>query len=155
MTAASDKSATALWIRLAKCYGLVLREVRRSQNESEVTLAQFDALAQLLRHPDGMSAGELSDALLVTAGNVTGLVDRMSARGWVTRKAAKTDQRVRIIRLTAAGKRIARREVERHEALLRDLFAELGPHGQTDLSQQLDRVRRAVEDGAEARDSRR
>lgn len=153
MTATDVKSATGLWVRLAKCYGLVLREVRRSQAESDVTLAQFDVLAQLLRHPDGMSAGELSDALLVTAGNVTGLADRMSARGWVTRRAAEDDQRVRIIRLTAAGKRVARREVARHEALLTRLFGELGERGQSDLSNRLDRVRKAVEQSADRSNS--
>jgi len=148
---ADEKSAIGLWIRLAKCYGLVLREVRHSQAESDVTLAQFDVLAQLLRHPDGMSAGQLSDALLVTAGNVTGLADRMSARGWVTRRADKDDQRKRIIRLTAAGRRVAQREVERHEALLTEMFAELGPRGQSELSNRLDRVRKAVEKSAASR----
>ena len=140
-----DKSAVGLWIRLAKCYGLVLREVRKGQATSEVTLAQFDVLAQLLRHPDGMTSGELSDALLVTAGNVTGLIDRMSTRGWVTRTTLATDHRVRLVKLTPAGKRLARREVERQEALLDRVFAGLGARGQVELSERLDRVRSALD----------
>jgi DNA-binding MarR family transcriptional regulator len=122
-----------------------LREVRDAQADSKVTLAQFDVLAQLLRHEDGMTVGQLSAVLLVTAGNVTGLVDRMSARGWVTRRASVDDQRVRIVRLTAAGRRIAVREVQRQEELLGRVFGALSKSEQSSLSLQLDRVRQLLE----------
>ncbi len=145
MSASRERVAVGLWVRLAKCYGLVLREVREAQTDSKVTLAQFDVLAQLLRHEDGMTVGQLSAALLVTAGNVTGLVDRMSARGWVTRRAPADDQRVRIVRLTPAGRRIAVREVERQEDLLGRVFGALSKSEQSSLSLQLDRVRQLLE----------
>jgi DNA-binding MarR family transcriptional regulator len=102
----------------------------------------------LLRHPEGMSSGELSDALLVTAGNVTGLVDRMSARGWVTRRASATDQRLRIVRLTAVGKRIASREVKRQEAMLSEILRDLSPNAQLALAEKLDGLRSALESAA-------
>jgi DNA-binding MarR family transcriptional regulator len=139
------KVAVGLWIRLAKVYGLMLREVRDSQTHSDVTLAQFDVLAQLLRHPEGMTSGELSDALLVTAGNVTGLVDRMSARGWVTRRASSTDQRVRIVKLTALGKRIAAREVKRQEQMLGEILGSLSASDQAALTEKLDSLRSVLE----------
>lgn len=145
MSAAPDKLAVGLWVRLAKVYGLMLREVRESQTRSDVTLAQFDVLAQLLRHPEGMTSGELSDALLVTAGNVTGLVDRMSARGWVTRRASPTDQRVRIVRLTALGKRIATREVKRQETMLGEILRGLPATEQATLTENLDSLRGVLE----------
>jgi DNA-binding MarR family transcriptional regulator len=145
MSASRERAAVGLWVRLAKCYGLVLREVRDAQADSKVTLAQFDVLAQLLRHEDGMTVGQLSAVLLVTAGNVTGLVDRMSARGWVTRRASVDDQRVRIVRLTAAGRRIAVREVQRQEELLGRVFGALSKSEQSSLSLQLDRVRQLLE----------
>ncbi len=142
---AETKQAVGLWVRLAKSYGLVLREVRDAQGDSPLTLPQFDALAQLLRNPEGMTAGELSQALLVTAGNVTGLVDRLVARGFVTRRASTKDARVRVVRLTAEGRRIAAREVARHETLLTRIFDVLSPHEQLALSLNLDRVRTSLE----------
>ena len=79
------KQAAGVWIRLVKCHGLVMREVRRRVAQSETTLPQFDVLAQLLRHPQGMTSTELSRVLLVTAGNLTGIVDRLEGRELVTR----------------------------------------------------------------------
>lgn len=141
----SAKAAVGLWVRLAKCYGLVLREVRDASSDSELSLSQFDVLAQLLRHPDGMTAGALSAELLVTAGNVTGLVDRLEAQGLVSRRASSDDARVRIVKLTADGKRLAQREVLRHEKLLARIFASLPPHEQSAIASSLDRVRSALE----------
>jgi DNA-binding MarR family transcriptional regulator len=141
----STKAAVGLWVRLAKCYGLVLREVRGASGESDLTLSQFDVLAQLLRHPEGMTSGALSDELLVTAGNVTGLVDRLEAQGLVSRRAGADDARVRMVKLTAEGKRVAAREVVRHEKLLARVFASLDAQEQSAIAHSLDRVRSALE----------
>ena len=65
--------ALSAWVRLLKAHGLILREVRRAL-PGTLTLPQFDVLAQLYRRPDGMTPGELTRELLVTAGNVTGIV---------------------------------------------------------------------------------
>jgi DNA-binding MarR family transcriptional regulator len=141
----AKKPAVGLWIRLAKCYALVLREVREAPAGSELTLAQFDVLAQLLRHPGGMTAGALSEELLVTAGNITGLVDRLEAQRLVTRRAAADDARVRIVKLTAEGKRVAAREVVRHERLLTRIFSALDSGEQKQIASSLDRIRIALE----------
>jgi DNA-binding MarR family transcriptional regulator len=149
---AAKKPAVGLWIRLAKCYALVLREVRDTAAGDGLSLAQFDVLAQLLRHADGMTAGALSEELLVTAGNVTGLVDRLEAQRLVTRRASRDDARVRIVKLTAEGKRLAAREVVRHERLLERIFSALEPGEQKAIAGSLDRIRVAVETRVSARE---
>lgn len=139
------KPAASLWIRLAKCYGLVLREVRRAESPAGLTLPQFDCLAQLLRHPEGITSRRLSEALLVTAGNVTGIVARLRARGLVTRRAHPRDGRAVLLTLTPAGRRLARAEVARHERRLAGVLAGLGSAEQARLSEGLDRLRHALE----------
>ena len=114
LTVADNKQSAKLWIRLVKCHGLVLKAVRRRVGASDTTLPQFDVLAQLLRHPEGMTSTELSRALLVTAGNLTGIVDRLEARELVTRQAQSDDRRVRRLTLTGKGKRLARRARAHH-----------------------------------------
>lgn len=140
-----DQQAASIWIRLAKCYGLVLQQVLRSQRTSRLTLPQFDALAQLLRHPRGMTAGALSRALLVTAGNVTGIIVRLQARRLVRAFADPDDRRVKRLRLTPAGIRLARAEVVRHERGLRKLFAAILPREHARLRKSLDRLKLALE----------
>lgn len=138
------KHAAGLWIRLAKCHDLVLQQIRRQMAQTETTLPQFDVLAQLLRHPEGMTSGALSKVLLVTAGNLTGIVDRLEARGLITRRALNHDKRVRVIRLTAAGLAIAKHEVARHEQWLLQIFGALESSEQAKLIKSLDQLRRQL-----------
>ena len=66
------------------------RRVRRSV-PGDLTLPQFDVLAQLYRRPPGMTPGQLTRELLVTAGNVTGIVERLARRGLVERRPVPED----------------------------------------------------------------
>jgi DNA-binding MarR family transcriptional regulator len=55
----------------------------------------------------------LADVLSCDASNVTGLVDRLEARGLLQRRPAANDRRVKVLELTAAGARL-REEMLRH-----------------------------------------
>jgi len=44
--------------------------------------------------------------LQVTKGNLVGLIDRLTDRGWVEREPAPEDRRVNRVRITAAGKEL-------------------------------------------------
>jgi MarR family transcriptional regulator, organic hydroperoxide resistance regulator len=56
---------------------------------------------------------ELAEALACDASNVTGLVDRLEARGFVERRAAPADRRVRSLVLTPEGISARRRVIDR------------------------------------------
>ena len=43
-------------------------------------------MAQLERNPDGLKMGELSQRLMVTGGNITGLTDQLVKEGLVKRR---------------------------------------------------------------------
>src|SRR5258708_14115900 len=58
-----------------------------------LTLAQFDVLMTLC-HGDGITQQDLAERLLVTKANVVGLLDRVSAAGWVERRPHPEDPRV-------------------------------------------------------------
>ncbi len=93
-------------LRLARCRNLMMREMRRSVERWNLTLPQFDVLAELARASEsGFTFVELSRLLLVTSGNLTGIIDRLEADGLVKREPELTDRRVTRMRLTALGKR--------------------------------------------------
>ena len=137
------KEAAGLWIRLVKCYGLLLREVSRPQRG--LTLPQFDCLAQLLRHPEGLTAGALSRTLLVTAGNLTGIVGRLQGRGLIVRRPHPLDRRAALLFLTPHGHRLTLGEVARHERHLERLFTGLPPAERLRLRTALDHLRETLE----------
>lgn len=100
-----DRMDLRVWIRLLTCSNMIEREVRQNlREEFDITLPRFDLLAQLERAPGGLTMGELSRRLMVTNGNVTGLIDRLVGEGLVERQPAPSDRRAQMVRLTPAGK---------------------------------------------------
>src|SRR5262249_7076429 len=72
------KDELRLWLRLFTCKELIESEVRKHLREDfQFTLPRFDLMAQLDRAHKGMTLGELSQRMMVTNGNVTGLVERL------------------------------------------------------------------------------
>jgi DNA-binding MarR family transcriptional regulator len=89
-----------------------------------ITLAQYDVLMTLC-HGDGISQQELAERLLVTKANVVGLIDRVSAAGWVERRPDPEDRRCNRIYLTDAGRELAREAQPHQRALVKKIFGGL------------------------------
>lgn len=120
----SHKDELRLWLRMLACTTLIEREVRRRLHERfAVTLPRFDLMAQLDRAGEGMTLGELSRRMMVTNGNVTGLVERLVEEGLLSRRQAQEDRRAHIVRLTEKGRRQFRKMANVHEQWIADLFA--------------------------------
>jgi DNA-binding MarR family transcriptional regulator len=123
--------ALKVWLRLLACTTRIEGVVRnRLRSEFATTLPRFDLLAQLERHPEGLTMGELSQRLMVTGGNVTGITDQLEAEGLVVRAAHPRDRRAYSVRLTPAGRRQFRRMAATHEKWIVELFAAWTPDEQ-------------------------
>jgi DNA-binding MarR family transcriptional regulator len=72
--------------------------------------AQAGALLQL---DSPLPMTELAALLACDNSNVTGLIDRLEARGLVTRQPSSQDRRVKHVVLTAAGRRLRERMLAR------------------------------------------
>src|SRR3970040_2778484 len=96
--------ALRLWLRLLTCSQLIERHVRsRLRERFGITLPRFDLGARLERHPQGLKMNELSRLLMVTGGNVTGVVDQLVKEGLVERVDDAADRRAWRVRLPRAG----------------------------------------------------
>src|SRR5207248_743378 len=94
-----------LWLRLLTCTTLIEGEVRsRLRERFDVTLPRFDLMAQLDKVPEGMTLSDVSKRMMVSNGNVTGLVERLVESGHLDRRTSGTDRRVQVIRLTKTGR---------------------------------------------------
>lgn len=100
------KERLRLWIRLLRASRTIEAELReRLKKEFDTTLPRFDVMAALYRSPEGMLMSDLSRFLLVSNGNVTGIVDRLVSEGLVTRARRNGDRRTSMVRLTEEGSR--------------------------------------------------
>lgn len=139
-----------LWLRLLTCTTLIEGEVRRRLREQfDVTLPRFDLMAQLDRAPDGMTLSDVSKRLMVSNGNVTGLVDRLVDSGHLARRTSPSDRRAQVISLTALGRAEFRAMAAAHEGWIAQVFGDLTAAEVDQLMRLLGRAkasaRRAVE----------
>ena len=99
------KQRLRLWIRLLQARQVIEAELRkRLRDRFEMTLPQFDVLAALYRNPDGITMTALSEALMVSNGNVTGIIDRLMTKQYVARETSAGDRRRFIVKLTPEGR---------------------------------------------------
>jgi len=102
---AESKARLRLWIRLLRATRLIEGKTReRLKTRFNVTLPRFDVMAALYRKPDGMLMSEISRFLLVSNGNVTGIVDRLASDGFIVRAQRDGDRRTSFVRLTPKGR---------------------------------------------------
>jgi DNA-binding MarR family transcriptional regulator len=143
-----------LWLRLLTCTTLIEGEVRRRLRERfDVTLPRFDLMAQLDKMPDGMTLSDLSKRMMVSNGNLTGLVDRLVASGHIARTVSPMDRRAMVISLTDSGRAEFRSMAAEHELWIADLFGDLTDRDRSDLMRLLGKTklsaRRAIQGGGQ------
>ena len=136
-----------LWLRLLTCSSLIETQIRqRLQAQFDTTLPRFDLMAQLERAPDGLKMGELSQRMMVTGGNVTGITDLLEKEGLVERVADLQDRRALRVKLTRAGKRQFQHMAIAHERWVVEFFAGLESRVKTQLGALLSQLKRQLAD---------
>ena len=140
--ASDDHQSIKVWLRLLSCSTQIETEIRkRLRSEFGMTLARFDYLAQLHRHPGGLRMNALSRYLMVTGGNVTGLTDDLEQEGLVERVAEPDDRRSFRVSLTRLGTQVFERVAAAHEAWVISIFAGIAPAHKAQLHEWLGRLR--------------
>jgi len=142
-------STFGAWIKMAVVYQKTSRHLSALLRPLELTVAQFDALANLY-NDDGVTQQELARRLLVTKGNMTGLVGRLVERGWVHKRVDPEDGRAVRLALTTAGRRLTKKALMVQRGLIEDMMLTLRPAEVEKLRAQLTRVERRVDEMTEA-----
>jgi len=131
-----------LWLRLLTCTHLIENNVRKAlAAQFKTTLPRFDLMAQLERVPGGLQMGELSRRMLVTGGNITGIVDQLERAGLLVRTEDPGDRRVYLVKLTKEGRRQFALMAIEHESWIVQLFADIPKREQRTLNESLSRLR--------------
>jgi len=130
-----------LWVQLVRTFSRVQRVIVQTLAAQDVTLPQFDLLATL-RFSDGVTQQELAERLLVTKGNVCGLIDRLEKLGWVERRPDDHDGRVNRLHLTSRGRRKVEAVLPQHDAVVLRMMQGVSPDQVHALQSVLDQVER-------------
>lgn len=129
-----DSSPLAVIGRVSRLSRLVDRRLAESFARFDLEPWMYDVLATLRRsgEPYELTAGDLVAQAMVTTGAVTNRIDRLEARGLVERAAA-TDRRKVIVRLTPAGRDLVDEVVGPHMEVEEEILAALSARQRDDL----------------------
>jgi MarR family transcriptional regulator, organic hydroperoxide resistance regulator len=133
------------WIQLIRTSSRMERRLEQALERHGMSIAQFDILATL-GFEQGITQQDLAERLLVTKGNICGMIDRMEVNGWVERRPDPGDRRVNRLFLTRQGKSKLGQTLPEQDALLKQLMSVLNPTEIQCLYQFLDRLDEAVGD---------
>jgi DNA-binding MarR family transcriptional regulator len=137
-----DHESLRLWLRLLTCSHLIENHVRKALAvQFKTTLPRFDLMAQLERAPQGLQMSELSRRMLVTGGNITGIVDQLERAGLLLRTEDPADRRVYLVKLTKEGRRQFGLMAAEHESWIVNLFSGIPKREQRALNESLSRLR--------------
>ncbi len=140
-----SKRSLRIWLRLLGCCTLIEQRVRAQLRvEFGITLPQFDVLAELDAAAGPQTMSDLSRRLMVSNGNVTGVIDRLERAGLVRRATPAADRRVQHIALTAAGRRRFATVAAAHERWVDALLGDLDAGDAEQLVALLERTKRLL-----------
>ncbi len=150
MTRTAEKPGIHTWLVLMKAHRTLKRHAERSIAALDMCLSDF-AILEAVLHKGPQSVRELGQRIDLTSGSMTTAIDRLEARGLVTRADHATDRRTWVIHLTPEGKALISKVFAGHElameramrglskserATLTDLLKRLGTTAETQLEQE-------------------
>jgi DNA-binding MarR family transcriptional regulator len=124
MAQSHAKQSLRVWLRMLRATTIIEKRIRAYlKSEFDSTLPRFDVLSALYRETAPITMSQLTVHLLVSNGNLTGLVNRLVDDGLILRESDPEDRRTQRVMLTAQGREAFRDMAEKHEALVDSLFA--------------------------------
>ena len=141
-----DHTSLRLWLRLLTCTTMIENCVKKGlRSDFQTTLPRFDLMAQLARFPDGLKMGELSQRMMVSGGNITGITDQLEKEGMVERMTLPTDRRVWRVRLTPKGSEAFAAMAKVHEDWIVELMNDLTSDEQHLLHSMLGKLKQSLQ----------
>ena len=135
-----------LWVRLAMTFNVLYHEIKKELSKERLTVPQLDIISCLDRSK-GLPLSELAERLLVTGGNITGIIDRLERDGYVYRERDKKDRRIVRALLTEKGFDLYKSFLPRYKEVMRKINSVLT----TEERQQLQRLLKKLGQGIKKR----
>jgi MarR family transcriptional regulator, 2-MHQ and catechol-resistance regulon repressor len=117
--------AVHVWLVMLRAMQAVTRyAVREIYAESRLGDSDFRVL-ELLLHKGRLPVNTIGPKVDLTPGSISVAVDRLLAKGLVSRSEDPGDRRVRVVALTAAGTALIAPLFKKHAALMKEVFSQL------------------------------
>ena len=115
-----------VWLVMMKAMRALTRYAASGIEETGLGLSDFGVL-ELLLHKGPMPVNTIGTIVDLTPGSISIAVDRLVAKGLVSRVESAEDRRVRIVALTPRGKDLIVSAFRKHSGQMKRVFSELSP----------------------------
>ena len=137
-------TAVHAWLVMMKAMQAITRYALANFEESGLGLSDFAVLEALL-HKGPLPVNVIGPKVNLTPGSISVAVDRLVAKGLVSRAESSQDRRVRIVALTPRGKSVIIPVFRAHAATMEKVFSSLSRDEIRQLEQQLKRIGKQAE----------
>ena len=115
-----------VWLVMMKAMRALTRYAAADIEETGLGLSDF-AVLELLLHGGPLPVNTIGPVVDLTPGSISVAVDRLVAKGLVSRVESAEDRRVRIVALTPRGKDLIVSAFRKHSGQMKKVFSELSP----------------------------
>ncbi len=146
MTASTRRQLEAgSWLAVVRAYQACNRRYAQLLHAFDLTIAQFDVLTAVGALGAGAVPKAIADELVVTRGNITGVLHRLRERGLLETRAHARDGRSFVCTLTPAGESLLERARAAASAFIQEQLAPFGDEELADTRRQMERMRRHLQ----------
>jgi MarR family 2-MHQ and catechol resistance regulon transcriptional repressor len=138
-TDASTATALKLYTVLSRAQRAISERTQADLEQHGISITEF-AIMEALYHKGPLLLGEVQRKILVSSGGITFLVDKLTDRGYVERKACPNDRRARYASLTRKGEALMKEVFPRHAAAIREAMSGLSSAEQKEATELLKRL---------------
>jgi MarR family transcriptional regulator, 2-MHQ and catechol-resistance regulon repressor len=127
------------WLVMMKAMRALTRYATAGIEETGLGLSDFGVL-EILLHRGPLPVNTIGPLVDLTPGSISIAVDRLVAKGLVSRVESADDRRVRIVALTPRGKNLIASAFRKHSTQMKKVFSELSAEERRDLEAALKKV---------------
>ena len=128
-----------VWLVMMKAMRALTRYAAAGIEETGLGLSDF-AVLEVLLHKGPLPVNTIGPIVDLTPGSISIAVDRLFAKGLVSRVESSEDRRIRIVALTPRGKDLIGTAFRKHAGQMRKVFSELSPEELHSLEADLKRI---------------
>jgi DNA-binding MarR family transcriptional regulator len=142
---ADQISPVSAWESLFRAQVTVMRQLASEFPTGIVSLNEYDVLFNLFIQPEKrLRIRDLGEKVLLTQPSISRLVDRLVARGFLTKSDDPSDGRGTLVQLTDEGSRVYREAAVLHARSISQHMTHLDAAEQRELARLCDKLRTGV-----------
>jgi MarR family 2-MHQ and catechol resistance regulon transcriptional repressor len=139
MATKPQQTGVHLWLVLMKAFHAIFAHATAGLAETGLGDSDFRVLEALL-HKGPLPVNTIGPKVHLTPGSISVAVDRLYAKGLVSREESSEDRRVRVVALTAKGRALITKVFSDHSAAIERVAATLSEKERAQLTEGLKKI---------------